>query len=94
MASLSTRDIDERLGAHAGWTRDGDALTKQFTFGDFKQAMQFVNAVADAANAADHHPDITINYNRVTMTLSTHSEGGITEKDFALATKIDDAAGT
>jgi 4a-hydroxytetrahydrobiopterin dehydratase len=94
MASLSTSEVDQRLGGHAGWTRNGDELTKQFSFGDFKQAMKFVNAVADAANAADHHPDMNISYNRVTMTLSTHSEGGITEKDFALATKIDDAAGT
>ena len=59
---------------------------------DFKRAMSFVNRVADAANAADHHPDITINYNRVTTTLSTHSEGGVTDKDIDMASKIDAAA--
>jgi 4a-hydroxytetrahydrobiopterin dehydratase len=93
MTSLSAAEVDTRVRQHTGWEHHGDEITKQFSFGDFKQAMTFVNKVADAANAADHHPDITINYNRVTMTLSTHSEGGITEKDFALATKIDAAAG-
>ena len=94
MPSLSTSEVDQRLGGHAGWTRNGDEIDEAVRVRRFQRAMKFVNTVADAAKAADHHPDININYNRVTMTLSTHSEGGITEKDFALATKIDDAAGT
>lgn len=74
-----------------GWARDGDAIHREFTFKDFAAAMAFVNKVAQAAEAADHHPDIDIRYNRVTMALSTHSEGGVTEKDFALASRIDAA---
>ena len=92
MPSLSATEVDQRLPKHGGWTRKGDEITKEFKFGDFREAMTFVNKVADAANAADHHPDIMISYNRVTMTLSTHSEGGVTEKDFDMATKIDAAA--
>ena len=92
MPSLSTSEVDQRLPSHRGWTRKGDEISKEFTFADFRQAMAFVNKVADAANAADHHPDISISYNHVTMTLSTHSEGGVTEKDFDMAGKIDAAA--
>ncbi|MBF6600418.1 MAG: 4a-hydroxytetrahydrobiopterin dehydratase [Dehalococcoidia bacterium] len=93
MATLTTDEVDARLGEHGGWARRGDEISKQYRFDDFRRAMAFVNRVADEANALDHHPDITIQYNRVTMMLSTHSEGGVTEKDFALATKIDAAAG-
>ncbi|MHB8375567.1 MAG: 4a-hydroxytetrahydrobiopterin dehydratase [Dehalococcoidia bacterium] len=92
MPHLSASEVDVRLGAHAGWERRGEEIRKEFKFSDFKQAMAFVNRVADAANAADHHPDITISYDRVTMTLSTHSEGGVTAKDFEMAAKIDAAA--
>ena len=91
MPALSSNDVDERLKSVTGWKRDGDEIEKKFEFGDFKQSMQFVNKVAAAANAADHHPDIKIQYNTVMMTLSTHSEGGVTEKDFALAQQIDAA---
>src|SRR5581483_2010485 len=93
MPALTTAEVDSRLSSRPGWTREGDEIRKQFTFRDFRQAMAFVNRVADAANTADHHPDITINYNRVTMSLSTHSEGGVTQKDFDLAAAIDAAAG-
>jgi len=89
---LDDNDIAARLGRLAGWQREGDAITKEFRFPDFRAAVAFVNKVADAAERADHHPDITINYDRVRMTLSTHSEGGLTEKDFALASEIDAAA--
>lgn len=91
MPALSSNDVDERLKSVTGWKRDGDEIEKKFEFGDFKQSMQFVNKVAAAANAADHHPDIKIQYNKVMMTLSTHSEGGVTEIDFALAQQIDAA---
>ncbi len=92
MPVLKSSDVDERLKSLPGWQREGDAIRKEFRFSDFKAAMAFVNKVADAANAADHHPDITISYSRVTMVLSTHSEGGVTEKDFDLVSKIDAAA--
>jgi len=92
MAALSGEQVDARLRSMAGWQRHGDEIIKQYQFADFRAAMAFVNAVADAANDADHHPDIDIRYNRVTLTLSTHSEGGVTEKDFALAARADAAA--
>ena len=92
MAALKTQQVDERVSSMAGWDRDGEAIRKQFKFKDFAAAMAFVNKVAQAAEAADHHPDIDIRYNQVTIALSTHSEGGVTEKDFALAAKIDAAA--
>jgi 4a-hydroxytetrahydrobiopterin dehydratase len=87
--ALSSKDVDERLKSVMGWKRDGDEIEKKFQFADFKEAMQFVNKVAAAADAADHHPDIKIQYNKVKLTLSTHSEGGVTEKDFSLAQQID-----
>lgn len=92
MPSLSATEVDQRLPKLGGWTRNGDEISKEFEFKDFRQAMTFVNKVADAANTADHHPDIMISYNHVKMTLSTHSEGGVTEKDFDLAAKIDAVA--
>ena len=74
----------------AGWTQDGDALVRDFELKDFAGAMAFVNAVAGLAEEADHHPDILIHgWNKVRLTLSTHSAGGITEKDHALAQRID-----
>lgn len=89
---LSKGEIQERIKALNGWKLDDEEIEKDFTFADFTQAMAFVNRVAEAAEAADHHPDIEIKYNRVEMTLSTHSEGGLTEKDFDMAAKIDAAA--
>ena len=93
MPVLTADQVEGRLRSLSGWTRDGDEIRKEFKFGDFNQAMTFVNRVADAANAADHHPDIDIRYNKVTMTLSTHSEGGVTDKDIDMASKIDAAFG-
>jgi len=89
MAKLSPEEIKNRLTGLAGWQLADNAIRKQFKFNDFMSAVAFVNRVANAAEAADHHPDIVINYTRVTMSLSTHSAGGITEKDFDLAQKID-----
>jgi 4a-hydroxytetrahydrobiopterin dehydratase len=89
---LKKDEIKSRLSGMPGWKLDDDEIEKDFRFADFKGAMAFVNRVADAAEAMDHHPDIGIKYNRVEMTLSTHSEGGVTEKDFALAAKIDAAS--
>ena len=72
-----------------GWELKAAEIAKLYKFKDFKEAMGFVNRVADLAEEADHHPDILIRYNKVTLTLSTHSAGGLTEKDFQLARKID-----
>ena len=84
---LSRADAEQRLKALTGWTLEGDAIRKQFTFKDFLEAIAFVNRLAPEAEAADHHPDILINYKRVTLTYSTHSEGGLTDKDFAGAAR-------
>lgn len=89
MATLSIDDAKQRLQRLNGWTLDGGAIRKQFTFEDFMAAIAFVNRLAPKADAADHHPDILINYKRVTLTYSTHSEGGLTEKDFAGAAEAD-----
>jgi 4a-hydroxytetrahydrobiopterin dehydratase len=70
------------------WSLRGNAIARSIRFGDFVEAIRFVNRVAKAAEAANHHPDITINYNRVRLTLTTHDEGGLTMKDFRLASKI------
>lgn len=89
---LSDLEIQRSLGALAGWTRRGDALTKTFTFEKFAKGIAFVDRVAVAADAMDHHPDIDIRYTKITMTLSTHDAGGITQSDIDLAEKIEGAA--
>jgi len=86
---LSRADAEQRAKSLKGWTLDGDAIRKQYTFTDFPTAIAFVNRLAPEAEKADHHPDILINYKRVTLTYSTHSEGGLTEKDFAGAAMAD-----
>jgi 4a-hydroxytetrahydrobiopterin dehydratase len=86
---LSQADIDQRMKTIDGWTLQGDEIRKQYTFKDFVAAIAFVNRLAPIAEAADHHPDILINYKRVTLTYSTHSEGGLTDKDFAGASGAD-----
>jgi 4a-hydroxytetrahydrobiopterin dehydratase len=80
---LSRADIDARMQQANGWMLDGDAIRKKYTFKDFMAAIAFVNRLAAEAERADHHPDILINYKRVTLTYTTHSEGGLTDKDFA-----------
>lgn len=82
MTRLSEDEIAKELKGLESWTREGNAIKKQFTFRDFPEAVAFVNRLVPAAEAADHHPDITINYRRVTLSYSTHSEGGLTTKDF------------
>ncbi len=73
----------------SGWTLDGDAIRKQYTFATFPDAIAFVNRVAESAEKADHHPDILVSYRRVMLTYSTHSEGGLTQKDFDGAAEAD-----
>ena len=89
---LSRADAEQKIKSLKGWTLDGDAIKKHFTFTGFPEAVSFVNRLAPEAEAADHHPDILINYKRVTLTYSTHDEGGLTEKDFAGAKTADRVA--
>jgi 4a-hydroxytetrahydrobiopterin dehydratase len=86
---LTRPEIDQRMKTLTGWTLDGDAIRKQYTFADFPAAIAFVDRLAPEAERADHHPDILINYKRVTLTYATHSEGGLTDKDFAGAATAD-----
>lgn len=88
---LTDSQIDEALARSPGWTRIGDAIVRTCDFPSFAAAIAFVNAVADLAEAADHHPDIDIRYRRVTLALTTHDAGGLTRRDFALARQIDAA---
>jgi 4a-hydroxytetrahydrobiopterin dehydratase len=92
MPKLSLADAEQRLKTVSGWRLEGDQITKQFTFAGFPEAVAFVNRLVPGAEAADHHPDILINYKRVTLTYSTHSEGGLTDKDFAGAAMADRVA--
>ena len=90
MASkLSDIEIQRALGAHPGWSRRGNAIIRTFEFPTFPAAIGFVNRIAEAAERMDHHPDVDIRYTKVTCSLSTHSAGGITPKDFKLAEAID-----
>ena len=86
---LSLVEAERRVNALPGWRLEGDEIRKQFTFNDFVEAVAFVNRIAPEAQAVDHHPDILINYKKVTITYSTHSEGGLTEKDFSGAAAAD-----
>jgi 4a-hydroxytetrahydrobiopterin dehydratase len=86
---LGDDDVAQRLDGSA-WRREGDAIARDWTFGDFAAAMGFVNRVADAAEAANHHPDILVHgWNKVRLTVTNHSAGGLTEADFALARTVD-----
>ena len=90
---LSPADIDQRMKDLRGWTLQGNEIVKQYTFKDFLAAIAFVNRLAPEADLADHHPDILISYKRVRLTYSTHSEGGLTDKDFAGAAMADQVIG-
>ena len=86
---LSQEEIQERLKGVEGWRQEGRCIARKFAFGSFKDAVAFVNRVAEVAEEIDHHPDITINYTRVGLSIITHSEGGLTRRDFRLAGRID-----
>ncbi|MCG6927416.1 MAG: 4a-hydroxytetrahydrobiopterin dehydratase [Acidobacteria bacterium] len=89
MDPLSDSEVAAHLRRLPEWERHGSAIRRTFSFADFEGAMAFVNRVAALAEAADHHPDIDIRYSKVTLTLSTHDAGGLTDRDFALAGKIE-----
>ena len=86
---LSDLEIQRALGSLPGWARRGDVLTKTYAFASFADGISFVQRVARAADAADHHPDIDIRYTKIVCTLSSHDAGGITNRDLALASTIE-----
>lgn len=89
MTTLTDEQIEQRLAA-SEWRRERDSIVRDLRFEDFAQAMAFVNRVAQAAEAANHHPDMLLHgWNKVRLELSTHSEGGLTQSDFELAARID-----
>jgi 4a-hydroxytetrahydrobiopterin dehydratase len=94
MSLLTDAEIDRRLAALGDWQREDDAaIAREWKLADFAAAIAFVNAVAQLAEAANHHPDILVHgWNKVRLTLSTHSQGGLTDADFALAGEIDGLA--
>lgn len=92
MTRLSGDEIDRQLRDLPGWSRQGDAIVKRFEFQGFPEAVAFVNRLVPGAEAADHHPDLTITYGRVLVSYSTHSEGGITQQDIEGAKRTDEAA--
>ncbi|HSM35463.1 MAG TPA: 4a-hydroxytetrahydrobiopterin dehydratase [Longimicrobiales bacterium] len=89
MPLLSDEEIAREMQSVPDWTREGDAIRRTAELSTFPAAIAFVNRVAEAAEEADHHPDIDIRYKKVRLELSTHSAGGLTGKDFALAQRID-----
>jgi 4a-hydroxytetrahydrobiopterin dehydratase len=89
MALLGDSEIEQRLGGLEGWRREGTAIVREFRFDDFVGSVGFVNRLLEPAEEMNHHPDLAISWNTVTVTVSTHSEGGLTAADFELASKID-----
>ncbi|MGA7343339.1 MAG: 4a-hydroxytetrahydrobiopterin dehydratase [Terracidiphilus sp.] len=85
MAALTQPEIQERIARLPGWQIEAGELVRTFQFKDFREALGFVNRIGEAAEAAGHHPDIDIRYNRVRLSLVTHDAGGLTAKDFDLA---------
>lgn len=92
MERLAAEDVEQKLAEFGDWSLIGDAMQRTFGFDNFVDAMAFVNKIARLAEKQQHHPDILVRYNKVTLTLSTHDAGGLTEKDFEMAGHIDQAA--
>jgi 4a-hydroxytetrahydrobiopterin dehydratase len=88
MARLSDEEIDERLSGLDGWERAGEAIRRTFKLDDFKGSVDFVNRLTPEAEDMNHHPDLEISWNEVTVRVTSHSEGGLTENDFELARRI------
>ncbi len=89
MGRLSDEEIEEGLAGLDGWARAGEAIAKEFDRGDFVGSVKFAESIVIPAEAMNHHPDLAISWATVRVTISTHSEGGLTESDFELARKID-----
>jgi 4a-hydroxytetrahydrobiopterin dehydratase len=92
MARLSEEEIESELGALGGWSRDGEAIVKDFERGDFVGSVGLVDDIVPVAEELGHHPDLAISWDTVTVSITTHSEGGLTSADFELARRIDDLA--
>jgi len=92
MSVLTDNEVQQALTSLSGWQKKGEAIQRVFRFPDFKAAMQFVNKVADAAEKANHHPDIDIRYNTITMALVSHDSGGVTQRDVRMAETINKIA--
>jgi 4a-hydroxytetrahydrobiopterin dehydratase len=92
MALLEDSEIEQRLGGLEGWRREDGAIVREFRFDDFVGSVGFVNRLLEPAEEMNHHPDLSVSWNTVTVTVSTHSEGGLTATDFELASKIDAVA--
>jgi 4a-hydroxytetrahydrobiopterin dehydratase len=88
-ALLPDAEIEKALRSVPEWRREGDSLVRTFTLGNFVEAVEFVNEVTEVAEEANHHPDVDIRWNKVTLRLSTHSKGGLTRADFDLAARVD-----
>lgn len=86
---LDDREIADRLSRVPAWARDGDTIARTFRFADFREAVEFLRRVTDPADEQNHHPDVQIHWNEVTLILWTHASGGLTERDFRLADTID-----
>jgi 4a-hydroxytetrahydrobiopterin dehydratase len=89
VALLSDAEIEDRLAGLSGWERKGEAIEKSFKREDFVGSVRFLDALVEPAEAMNHHPDLTISWDTVTVTISTHAEGGLTANDFELAGRID-----
>ena len=89
MALLNDSEVEARLAELSGWERSGEAIAKRFERGDFVGSVEFVSSLVEPAETMNHHPDLEISWDTVTVTISTHSEGGLTAADFELAAKID-----
>jgi 4a-hydroxytetrahydrobiopterin dehydratase len=92
MPRLSEQEIESRLGELDGWAREGDAIVKEFKLDDFVGSVDFINRLAPVAEEMNHHPDLSVSWNKVKVSITTHSEGGLTENDFELAKSIDPLA--
>lgn len=88
--TLTDPEIQSALTSLHGWTKHGIAIERKYEFKDFVEAMKFVNKVADVAEAAGHHPDIQVVYNKVTLQLTSHDSGGVTHRDVKMATKLNE----
>jgi 4a-hydroxytetrahydrobiopterin dehydratase len=89
---LSDQEIEARLGELDGWSREGDAITKSFKNEDFVGSVRFVDAIVDPAEEMNHHPDLSISWDEVKVSITNHAAGGLTENDFVLAKRIDQVA--
>jgi 4a-hydroxytetrahydrobiopterin dehydratase len=89
MALFSDTEVESKLTELPGWNRDGDAIVKTFECGDFVGSVRFAGKLVEPAEAMNHHPDLEISWDKVKVSLSTHSEGGLTAGDFELAAKIE-----